>query len=494
MELAVDAVAVVAWETFPKDPMKQPNILFILIDDLGCRDLTCFGSTFYETPNLDRLAAQGVRFENAYASCHVCSPTRASIMSGKYPARAGVTQWIGGNAEGKLKDVPYLHYLPLEEKSVAAALRDGGYQTWHVGKWHLGDEAFHPEHHGFDVNIGGCHKGQPGKNGYFSPYNVQVSPGPEGEYLTDRLTDEAIGLIRRRTRDRPFFLHLSHYAVHTPLAAPQALVEKYERKARAMKLDQRDPLVPGEPHPCLHKQDVPVVRRMFQSHVVYAAMMENLDWNIGRVLAALDAEGLADDTLVLFTSDNGGLSTSEGSPTCNLPYNEGKGWMYEGGVRVCQMARWPRVVRPRTRCFTPVTSTDFYPTFLDAAGLPLLQEQHCDGVSLMPLLRGTDRLDREAIYWHYPHYSNQGDAPAAAVVCGSWKLIEHFEDGRIELFDLATDPSEQSDLAVAEPARAARMLALLKAWQADVEAKIPERNPAYEAKLRRPNVPNNARE
>jgi arylsulfatase A-like enzyme len=261
-----------------------------------------------------------------------------------------------------------------------------------------------------------------------------------------------------------------------------------------MKLDATDPLVPGEPHPCLHKRDVPVVRRMFQSHVVYAAMMENLDTNIGRVLAALDAEGLADDTLVVFTADNGGLSTSEGSPTCNLPYNEGKGWMYEGGVRVCQIARWPGVVPPRRRCFTPVTSTDFYPTFLEAAGLPLRPRQHCDGVSLLPLLRGSDHLDREAIFWHYPHYSNQGDAPAAAVVCGDWKLIEHFEDGRIELFDLAADPSEQSDLAAAEGQRATRMLALLKAWQADVEAKIPERNPEYEAQRARPRVPNNAGE
>lgn len=474
--------------------MPQPNILFILIDDLGCRDLTCFGSTFYETPNLDRLSAQGVRFENAYAACPVCSPTRASIMSGKYPARVGVTQWIGGSAEGKLKDVPYLHYLPLEEKSVASALREGGYQTWHVGKWHLGDKAFYPEHHGFDVNIGGCHSGQPGKNGYFSPYNVPVPPGPDGEYLTDRLTHEAIGLIRNRAKDRPFFLHLSHYAVHTPLAAPKALIEKYEHKARAMHLDAVDPFVDGEPHPCLHKRKEPVRRRMIQSNVVYAAMVENLDWNIGRVLTALEEEGLRENTLVVFTSDNGGLSTSEGSPTCNLPYNEGKGWMYDGGVRVCQIARWPGVVQPRTRCFTPVTSTDFYPTFLEAAGLPLLPKQHCDGVSLMPLLRGRDQLEREAIFWHYPHYSNQGDAPAAAVVCGNWKLIEHFEDDRVELFDVAADPSEMQDVAAAEAPRAARMLALLKAWQREVEAKIPEANPNPAVALKQLRGEDNARE
>ncbi len=473
--------------------MAQPNILFILIDDLGCRDLTCFGSTFYETPNLDRFSAQGVRFENAYASCPVCSPTRASIMSGKYPARIGVTQWIGSKAEGRLKDVPYLHYLPLEEKSVAAALREGGYQTWHIGKWHLGDAPFYPEHHGFDVNIGGCERGNPGANGYFAPYKIPVADGPPGEYLTDRLTDEAIHLIRSRG-DKPFFLHLSHYAIHTPLAAPQDLVDKYERKARALGLDTIDPIAVGEPHPSLHKQHEPVRRRLFQSNPVYAAMIENLDWNIGRVLAVLDAEGIADNTLVVFTSDNGGLSTSEGSPTCNLPFLEGKGWNYEGGTRVCQLMRWPRVIQPRARCLTPVTSTDFYPTFLEAAGLPLLPAQHADGVSLMPLLGGKDSLEREALYWHYPHYSNQGNTPAASMVRGDWKLIEFFEDGRVSLFNLRADPSEQCDLAETEPERARRMLDRLRTWQREVEARIPEPNPDYASRLVRPRIPNNAHE
>jgi arylsulfatase A-like enzyme len=356
---------------------------------------------------------------------------------------------------------------------IAASDDEGG------GKWHLGREAFYPEHHGFDVNIGGGHNGQPGKDGYFSPYNVPLAPGPEGEYLTDRLTDEALGLIRGRAADRPFFLNLCHYAVHTPLAAPQHLVEKYERKAKAMHLDRIEPLADGEMHPCLHKARIPVQRRLIQSHAVYAAMVENLDWNIGRVLQALDEEGIAEDTLVVFTSDNGGLSTSEGSPTCNLPYTEGKGWMREGGVRVCQIARWPRVVQPRTRCFTPVTSPDFYPTFLEAAGLPQRPAQHVDGVSLVPLLSGVDHLDREAVFWHYPHYSNQGDSPAAAAVSGNWKLIQHFEDGKIELFDLEADPSEQNDLSRAEPARVARLLGLLQAWQTEIEALIPEVNPDF---------------
>lgn len=457
---------------------QRPNILFVLIDDLGCRDLVCFGSTFYETPNLDRLAQEGMVFEQAYAACPVCSPTRAAILTGKYPARIGLTQYLVGHAEGRLRDVPYLHYLPLTEKTIAAALREAGYQTWHVGKWHLGEEPFYPERHGFDVNIGGCHMGAPGSNGYFAPYRIPIRDAPPGEYLTDRLTDEAIRLIRHR-EDRPFFLHLSHYAVHIPLQAPEPLVAKYKDKARRMGLDRIAPLVEGEPHPCLHKQHERVRRRLIQSHPVYAAMVENLDWNVGRILTVIEEEGLAERTLVVFTSDNGGLATSEGSPTCNLPFREGKGWTYDGGTRVCQIMRWPGVIRPGSRCFTPVTSTDFYPTFLEAAILPLKPEQHCDGVSLMPLLRGEVRLDREAIFWHYPHYSNQGGTPAAAVVSGRWKLVETFETGGVELYDLACDPSEQHDRSGEEREQTQRLREMLHAWQRDVGAKFPDPNPDF---------------
>lgn len=475
--------------------MSQPNILFILIDDHGCRDLGCFGSTFYETPNLDRLARQGMLFSQAYASCPVCSPTRASVMTGKYPARVGVTNWIGGKSRGKLEDVPYLHYLPLEETTVATALREGGYQTWHVGKWHLGDEDFYPEHQGFDVNVGGNHMGLP-RHGYFAPWKLPNLPGddvPEGTYLTDYLTDQAVELIRNRDADRPFFMHLSHYAVHTPIQAPEGLVEKYRAKARRMKLDQVDPFVEGEHFPCEHKRDGRVRRRMIQSDPVYAAMMENLDTNIGRVLDELDAQGLAENTLVVFTADNGGLSTAEGAPTCNFPMLEGKGWNYEGGTRVCQMIRFPGVTAPNSTCSEPVTTTDFYPTLLEAAGLPARPEQHCDGVSLMPLLNGSaERLDREAIYWHYPHYSNQGGAPAASLVAREWKLIENFEDNSLELYHLPTDPSEQQNLAAEKSDLAAELHRKLKAWQADIEAKFPEPNPDWQPHT--PDTPNNAHE
>lgn len=471
----------------------RPNILFILIDDLGCRDLGCFGSTFYETPNLDRLAASGMRFTNAYASCCVCSPTRASILSGKYPARLGVTNWIGGMDEGKLATVPYLHYLPLEETSLATTLRENGYQTWHVGKWHLGDEAFYPQHHGFSVNIGGGHRGCPHK-GYFSPYDLEnLVDGPEGEYLTDRLTEEALRLIRRRD-DKPFFLHLSHYAVHTPIQAPLPLVEKYRAKACAMRLDQSPALIEGENFPCLHKRNYRLQRRIFQSDPAYAALLENLDTNIGRVLSALDEEGILENTLVFFTSDNGGLSTAEGSPTCNFPAREGKGWGYEGGTRVCQLASWQGVIKPGTVCSENVISTDFYPTILEAAGLPLMPQQHCDGVSLLGLLKGCPSVERDAIYWHYPHYGNQGGTPHTAVVSGRWKLIEWFETGRAELFDLVTDPSEVIDCHQQKPQIVSQLLEKLRRWREEVEAQIPQPNPKYVSQCKRPQIPNNAAE
>ena len=474
--------------------MTQPNIIVFLIDDLGWRDLACYGSSFYETPNLDRLARQGMQFTNAYASCPVCSPTRASIMSGKYPARVGVTQFIGGHNNGKLKDVPYLHYLPQEETSVASALRDGGYQTWHIGKWHLGDAPFYPEKHGFDINIGGFEWGAP-KNGYFSPWGMHGLPdAAEGTYLTDHLTDHAVRLLEERNPDRPFFMDFSHYAVHTPLQAPEHLVEKYRRKAERMHLDAVDPIAVGETIPKVlpdGRQPPPVKRRLFQSHPVYAAMVESMDTSIGRVLDKLDAEGLTDNTLVVFTSDNGGLATAEGSPTCNLPLAEGKGWNYEGGTRVCQIMRWPSRIPAHTLCRTPVTSTDFYPTFLEAAQLPLRPAQHCDGISLMPLLEQTGELDREAIFWHYPHYANQGGTPAASVVCGRWKLIQFFEDDHLELYDIEDDISEARDLAAVETGIAKRLKKLLADWQEDVEAKFPEPNPDAPPP-QTPETPNNA--
>jgi arylsulfatase A-like enzyme len=460
--------------------MDQPNIIFILVDDLGWRDLACYGSEFYETPNLDRLAAEGLIFSDAYAACPVCSPTRASILTGKYPASVGVTDWIDWGfgihpARGKLVDAPYIDHLPLGETSLARALREGGYQTWHIGKWHLGADPYFPQHHGFEINIGGCQWGSP-HNGYFSPYDIPgFENGPDGEYLTDRLTDEAIQLIQSN-HHKPFFLNLWYYTVHTPIQAKAEHIQKFEEKARDMGIDQIEPFEVGEAFPTDHKQHLHVTRRILQSDPVYAGMIYALDENIGRLLGTLERTGLADNTIVVFTSDNGGLATAEGSPTCNAPLSEGKGWMYEGGTREPLIVRWSGVVAPGITCNIPVTSPDFYPTFLEIAGLPLKPEQHADGVSLLPLLKGCQSLDREAVFWHYPHYGNQGGTPGSSIRMGDYKLIHFFEDDRLELYHLPTDISEDHNLIGTRPDLVQPMEMRLNQWRTAVNAKIPQPN------------------
>lgn len=468
--------------------MKRPNILFILIDDMGWKDLVCYGSPFYETPHIDRLAREGMRFTDAYAACPVCSPTRASILTGKYPATVGITDWIDVHghihpARGRVVDVPYLKNLPTSEHSLARALHEGGYQTWHVGKWHMGGAGHLPEDHGFEQNVGGAHQGSPGRGGYFSPWTIPPLEGadvPEGTYLTDYLTDRIIDLLDERD-ERPFFLNLCYYQVHTPLQAKEEKIRKYEAKAKALGLDAVQTFSEDEFFPCDHKRDQRVKRRLVQSDPVYAGMIESLDESVGRILDYLDANGLADDTLIFFTSDNGGLATSEGSPTCNAPLAEGKGWMYEGGTREPLLVRWPGQIEAGSTCSVPVTSPDFYPTLLEMAGLDLLPEQHCDGTSIAPLLRGGSTLDREAIFWHYPHYGNQGGTPGSSVRCGDYKLIEFFEDGTLELYNLREDVGEDDNLVEREPETRDRLHALLADWREAVEAKIPQPNPQWQA-------------
>ena len=477
----------------------KPNFLFVLVDDLGWRDLGCYGSTFYETPNLDRLARNGMRFTDAYAACPVCSPTRASIMTGKYPARTGLTDWIPGRQHNK-KTLRYMKLLPpafeqqmaLEEVTLAEALRGGGYKTGFAGKWHLGtDEAFWPEHQGFDMNKGGWSRGSPyyrkhdfatdtwyGDSGYVSPYkNPRLTDGPPGEYLTDRLATEASKFILRQ-RDNPFLMYLAFYTVHNPMHGKKELVAKYKAKARAMGVDRVSPYITGKPW-----MDQPAPghwrERVIQSYAEYAAMVESMDTNVGRVLDTLEHNGLGSNTVVIFMSDNGGLSTSEGSPTTNLPLRAGKGWLYEGGVREPLIIRWPGVTRPGSTCAEPVISTDFYPTMLEIAGLPALPKQHADGVSLVPLLRGARSLDREAIYWHYPHYSNQGDQPGGAVRVGDFKLIEYYEDMHVELYNVREDASETRNLAAALPEKAGELRAMLHSWRESVGAAMPAPNPNY---------------
>lgn len=462
----------------------KPNILFILIDDMGWKDLSCQGSTFYETPRIDSIARDGMRFTRAYASCPVCSPTRASIMTGKYPARVGITQWIGGHNRGKVVDAPYLHYLPLEEKSIARAFKEHGYKTYHVGKWHLGDEPYWPEHHGFDVNVGGCHWGSPWR-GYFSPWGIPTLPdGPAGEYLTDRLADEAIKLLEANG-DAPFFMYWSHYAVHRPIQSPKPLVEKYKEKAAVSGLDQQLAFQPGKSIFHLENQAPRrIPERLVQSDPEYAAMIENLDTNIGRVLDTLERLGKERNTIVIFYSDNGGLSNDDRAPTSNAPLRDGKSYMYEGGIREPLLIKWPGVVPGGSTCGGQVTSTDFYPTLLECCGIPLVPSQHVDGKSFLPLLQDPSRAwDRGPIFWHYPHYNGNGARPASCVIDGAWKLIEWLEDGTIELFNVVDDVGEHHDLAREQPALRDRLLALLGAWRIEVQACIPEPNPNYPAYL-----------
>jgi arylsulfatase A-like enzyme len=462
--------------------MPAPNILLILIDDLGWRDLACQGSPFYETPRIDALARAGCRFTEAYAPCPVCSPSRASLLTGLYPARHGITDWIDAAGvchplEGELRDAPYSKHLPADVPTLPALLRGAGYATWHVGKWHLGGPGSFPGDVGFDLNLGGCEWGMP-QHGYFSPWQIPTLPeGTPGEYLTDHLTDRAIGLMRAHAASgstQPFFLNMSHYAVHVPIEAPAPLVEKYRAKAARLGLDQIDPYESGEFHPTTHKAHVRVMRRRLQSDPAYAAMVENLDWNIGRLLDALAASGQAENTLVIFTSDNGGLATSEGSPTCNLPLAEGKGWMYEGGNRIPLMIHWPGHSEPRV-CAAPVSNMDIFATALEAAGVTPPAAPQPDAVSLMPLLRGATDFQRGDLFWHYPHYGNQGGTPACALRSGDWKLIRFFQSETCALFNLADDPGERHDLAATHPDRVAQLRARLDPWLAATHALLPQR-------------------
>lgn len=451
----------------------KPNIVFFLADDLGQRDLGCYGSTFYETPNLDQMAREGARFTQAYAACPVCSPTRASVATGRWPQRTGVTDYIGAPQPAKWKrntkllPAPYSEQLELKETTIAETLKAAGYATMHAGKWHLGSEGFWPENQGFDINMGGIDRGGPyGGKKYFSPYaNPRLPDGPDGEHLPDRLARECTRFIEAN-KDRPFFVSYWFYDVHTPLMAREDLRAKYEAKRKALGLKpQFGP--EGE-------RDV----RLVQEHAVYAGMVEAMDLAVGTVLAKLNELGLREKTLVIFTSDNGGLSTSEGSPTANHPLRAGKGWLYEGGIREPLIVRWPDVVKPGLVIDTPVSSPDFLPTITEAAGAKLPEKYPGDGISLVSVLKGGSSPVRP-LFWHYPHYGNQGGAPGSAVREGDWKLIEWQEDGRNELYNLRDDIGEQQNLAASQPARVQELQGKLAAWRKQVGALMASPNPDY---------------
>jgi len=432
------------------------NFVFILIDDMGWADLACQGSKFYETPHIDRLAASGVRFTNGYAACPVCSPSRAAVMTGRYPARTGVTNYLPGAhplPHSKMIGPMCQPYLDLSEVTIAEALKPAGYISGHVGKWHLGpSKEYWPEAQGFATNVGGSNSGMP--KSFFWPQwgnNPPIAGRKDGEYLTDRLTDEAIGFIRTH-RDQPFFLYLPHYTVHVPIEASEATARRFRAKIR-----------PGEP----------------QNDPVYAAMIASLDDNVGRLLNALEETNLADRTVVVFTSDNGGLSAPEWKlkpVTSNAPLREGKGHVYEGGIRVPFLVKWPGV-KPRVDD-TPVCGIDFLPTFCQAAGVKAPPN---DGVSLLDLITKRKALAQRDLYWHYPHYSNQQGKPGGAIRQGDFKLVEMYEDGALELYNLKTDISERTNLASKMPGKTRELHARLVAWRKTMpKLQMPHQNPNYD--------------
>ncbi|MCB1086816.1 MAG: sulfatase, partial [Verrucomicrobiae bacterium] len=445
------------------------NVLFILADDLGYMDVGfTHPGTFYETPHLNRLASGGMVFADFYAACPVCSPTRSSILTGKYPTRTATTNFFSGRRGGKFEPADFETQMALSEVTLAEAFKEAGYRTYFAGKWHLGPKGNGPAEQGFDINRGGGENGLP--RSYFSPYkNVEnLEPGPEGEFLTNRLADESKAFLREVAKSgEPFLLYHSFYSVHTPLEAPKDLIAKYQAKAEKLGISGEQ----GNFDPGRERQvwpDTPEKRnvRIRQSHAVYAAMVESLDSAVGTLLNQLDELGLTQNTAVVFMSDNGGVSTSEGHPTSNLPLRGAKGWVYEGGIREPMIIRWPGVTPPGTRCNIPAISTDFYPTLLEMAGLPLKPEQHVDGMSLVPLLRNPfAKFERGPLFWHYPHYSNQGGFPASAVRLGDYKLIQDLEDGAFELYNLKDDINEHNNLEQLETERVEEMKGLLDAWR-----------------------------
>jgi len=453
----------------------KPNIVFILVDDLGWTDTGCFNSSFYETPNIDKLAAEGMLFTNAYAACPVSSPTRASIMTGKYPARINTTDYFGASQpenwrrNSPLLPAAYQNKLPLKEITIAETLKANGYNTFFAGKWHLGGEGWFPENQGFDVNKGGIERGGPyGGKKYFSPYgNPKLTDGPDGEHLPDRLASETAGFIEANV-DNPFLAYLSFYSVHTPLMGRPDLVEKYKQKA----LNVDTALV----------RFIPEGKRMarqVQEHAVYAAMVEAMDQAVGKVLKKLIDLNLQDNTIIIFMSDNGGLSTSEGSPTSNLPLRAGKGWLYEGGIREPMIIKWPGVTIKGSVCNTPVISTDFYPTILDMAGLDALPEQHIDGQSFTRLLKGKRIKRNRELFWHYPHYGNQGGQPGSAVRVGKYKLIHFYYNNIIELYNLEEDIGEHNNLVKKLPDKVEELIEILDKWRISVDARVPTKNIGY---------------
>tara|TARA_B100000945_G_scaffold23264_1_gene16454 strand:+ start:2426 stop:3991 length:1566 start_codon:yes stop_codon:yes gene_type:complete len=494
---------------------RRPNVVFFLLDDLGWKDLGCYGSDFYETPNIDVFAKQSVRFTQAYATCHVCSPTRASIMTGKYPARLDMTDWLSGRRDfpfQQLLNAEIHQFLPLSEVTIAEALKSVGYATAHIGKWHLGEEPNGPTAQGFDLQIPRWNKGWP-RRGYHAPFGLEGLEDEPGQYLTDRLTDEALKFIES-SKDEPFFLYMSHYAVHDPIHGRKDLVEKYQKKLAGMKkpkgpafilegnpdapvsLDGLIETAEFAPFSVLPHRTVKI--KQFQDNVQFAAMVETVDESLGRIREKLKALGISENTIVILFSDNGGMSAGNfGNPnrvinpnaldtaysTSNLPLRGAKGFLYEGGIREPMIVHWPGYHKKGYVCDVPVVSTDFYPTILEMVGLAAMPGQHADGVSITSLVQGGRSLEREGIFWHFPHYSNHGmQSPGGAIRVGDWKLLEYYEKGNIQLFNLKNDLGEQKDLALKHPEKVAELRQQFHAWRERVGANMMPPNPEYQAR------------
>ncbi len=440
-----------------RNPTQKPNILFFLVDDCGWGDFGCYGDTFHETPNIDQLARAGMRFTNAYASAPVCSPSRAGIITGQCPARLHLTQWIPGTIypNEKMLEPPTPKHLSLAVPTLAEQLKALGYRTGAIGKWHLGGNGYLPENFGFDVNIAGDNHGNPGPpNHYFGPFFYHNLTGyTKNDYLTQVLSTKAEEFIRQAVQTGPFFLYMAEYAVHLPLQAKQRLIEKYQKKNGGK----------SEPDP------------------VYAAMVEYVDIALGQLRDLLNRLGVLDNTIIIVTSDNGGVGYQRRNLhriADNANLRAGKGFLYEGGIREPLIVHWPGVTKPGTVCDVPVTGLDFLPTLMSMIGAKdTIPTQ--DGMDISPLFRGAGSINRDALYWHYPHYSDQGGTPSGAIREGDWKLIEFFEDNHLELYNLTLDPGEQYNFAFSFADKAEDLRRKLHAWRNSVDALMPMPNPNY---------------
>ena len=479
---------------------RKPNVVFFLVDDLGWADVGCYGSKFHETPAIDQLAKEGMLFDNAYATCHVCSPSRASILTGKYPARTNLTEWLGGRPE---RDYEPLHHaekltaLPDEEVTLAETLKSHGYATANYGKAHVRVD---PKAYGFDEEITGWVRS------YHYPfggaYNDKL-PAKKGDYFTDKLTDAALDFIERN-QGQSFFVHLEHFAVHDPIQGRPDLVEKYRKKLASMPKREGPEFIlePNPDGPPLTEEELKALAekderqaqqdarvwwvKQKQDNVEFAGMLEATDESLARIRAKLKELGLEENTIIVFTSDNGGMSASNGYranasrealdsrfASSNLPLRGAKGWNYEGGIRVPLVVHWPSEIKPNTTSQAVVTGTDYYPTLLEMLDLPALPDQHKDGSSFVPALKAQD-YERGPIYWHFPHYSNHGyQSPNGAIRSGQYKLIEYYENGSVQLFDLEKDVGEQNDLSKAKPDITKKLLKMLHDWRDEVDAKMP---------------------